>query len=133
IAVELDVAEPERPRLLLSFLVRRHLLELGEIRQAEERVVVDVELRVAGEHRAVLLNEQRVDLDEGRVGLPVYAVKAPSDVGYRLALRGRHLGCEHERTRFERQETEERARPAARDRLGSRRGHLFYVHAADRR
>src|SRR5439155_4696915 len=61
------------------------------------------------------------------------ALKAPSEVGYRLALRGRHLGCEHERTRFERQETEERARPAARDRLGSRRGHLFYVHAADRR
>ena len=117
LAVQLHVAEPEGARLLLGFLVGGDLLELCELGLAEKRVVVDVELRIAGEHRAVLLNEERVDLDEGRVGLAVYAIEPPGDVGHGLALRGRYSGREHERARLEGQQAEERTWPSARDGL----------------
>ena len=133
LAVELHEAEPERARLLLGFLIRRDLLELRELRLAEERVVVDVELRVAGEHRAVLLHEQRIDLDERRVRLTVDAVQPPCDVGHGIALRGRNARVEHERARLEGKQPEERARPAARDGVRAGRRHLLYVHATDRR
>ena len=131
VAIELDVAESEGAGFLLGFLVSRHLLELRELRESEERVVVDVQFRVAGKHRTVLLDEEGIDLDEGRVAFAVHPVEPPCDIGHGLALRGRDSGGEHQRARLERKQPQKGARPTARDRVRARRGHLLYIHTAD--
>ena len=133
IAVELHVAEAERARFLFGLLVLRHLLERGELFLAEERVVIDIELRVSREHRAVLLHEERVDLDEHRVGAPVHGEQALRYVHDRIALGLRDARLEGERARRERQQAKERARPAARDPLRRARRDLLDVHATDGR
>ena len=99
LSVELHVAEAEGLCALLLLLVGLGLLQCRELRLAIQRVVVDLELRVARHHRAVLLDEQRVDLDGHRVGRAEHVVQPARDRGHGVALRLGHAGREAEAAR----------------------------------
>src|SRR5712691_4113748 len=133
VAVELDVAEAERASAFLDLLVGRDLLPVAQLGLTKERVVVNVELRVAGEDGAVGLDEKRVDLHEHRVGARVDAIQARRDVRDGVPLRRGNAGVETQRPRLVGKESDQWIRPAARDLLGIFLGDLFDVHPADRR
>src|SRR6266571_4117035 len=78
VAIELD----ERDALLVGFLLQRRpiLVQVRILRVAVFRVVVDHELRVAGDHPAVARDRERVDLHELRVLLPEQIVRPSRDV-----------------------------------------------------
>ena len=67
VAVELDVGEALLLRHRLLRVLGRLVGELGELLVAEEGVVVDRHLRVERDDLAVGGDDQRVDLDQGRV------------------------------------------------------------------
>ena len=65
---------------------RAGVTHFGDVRVAEERVVVDGELRVERTHLALGRDDQRVDLAEHRVGFDERGVEALDDRGDLLLL-----------------------------------------------
>ena len=68
-AVELHVRDALLARERLERVGGGDVAHLGDVRVAEERAVVDRDLRVERLHRSVRRDDQRVDLAEHRVGL----------------------------------------------------------------
>ena len=76
VAVERDVREIELRRLDLRRVLLVEVAHLDDVRMAEQRVAVEVELRVERDHLAVAGEDQRIDLGERRVGLVEHLVQA---------------------------------------------------------
>ena len=95
---------------------------------AEQRVVVDRDLRVERDDRAVVELHERVHLDEGRVALLQQLVQAPQHVGRSLARVDRQRA--DELAHVERPQPEHRVDVHPAQRLGTGASELLDVHAA---
>src|SRR5690606_18091032 len=80
VAVELDVGEVELRRLDLGRVFLVEVAQFDDLGMPEQRVGVEIQLRVERDHLAVAGQDQRVDLGERRVGLPERAVDRKSVV-----------------------------------------------------
>jgi len=67
-AVETDVVQRVPRGLDLERILLGEVAQVAEVRVPCERVVVEVHLRVEREHVAVGRGDERVDLDEARIG-----------------------------------------------------------------
>ena len=134
VAVELHVDDALLARERLERVGCARVAELGDVRVAVERAVVDGELRVERLDHAVGRDDQRVDLGEHRVALDEAAVELPDDVRDLLLLaRILDTGAVDEATRDPRLEAFERIDVQANERVGVVRGDLFDLDAALRR
>jgi hypothetical protein len=88
VAVELHVGHALLAREGLDRVGRSGVAHLRDVRVAEERVVVDGELRVERLHLAVRRHDQRVDLAEHRVELDERAIQPLDDRCDLLLLAG---------------------------------------------
>ena len=68
VAIELDVVQGELRRLDLERIFFVEIAQLLDVGVAEERVVVEVHLRVEREQVAVFGDDQRIDLEQRGVG-----------------------------------------------------------------
>src|SRR5690606_23964187 len=69
VAVERDVVQVVLVGTALLLVLLRNVAHAGEALLAEQRVVLDVDLRVERDEVPVAGDDQRVDLDEARVAL----------------------------------------------------------------
>ena len=113
---------------------RLDVAHLGHVGMAEERVVVDGELRVERLHLALGRDDQRVDLAEHRVEVDERPVELLDD-RHHLLLLGRVVdpGREDEPARLPRLEALERVDVQAREGVRALLRDLLDVHAALRR
>ena len=78
-AVELHVGDALLARQRLERIGCARVAQLGDVRMARERAVIDGELRVERLHLAVGRDDQRVDLGQHRVGFNEAAVELLHD------------------------------------------------------
>ena len=67
LAVEPDIVEIVLGGLRLARILLRGIVHVGDVVAAEQRVVVERHLGVEREHAVVLGDDQRIDLEHGRV------------------------------------------------------------------
>ena len=131
LAVELHVGDALLAREPLLRIGRLEVAHLGDVGMAEERVVVDRELRVERAHLALRRDDERVDLAEHRVGADEGFVEPPDERDHLLLLVGvLDPGGETEPARPGRAGSRQRIDVQARERLGSALRDLLDVDAA---
>ena len=134
LAVELDVRHALLARSSLLGRIRLRIAHLGDVAVAEERVVVDRELRIEGAHLAVGRDDQRVDLAQHRVAVDERRVQPTDDLGDLLLLaRVLDAGAVNEPPRLPRLEPLVRIDVQPDERLGLRLSDLLDVDTALRR
>ena len=104
VAVELDVVQVELRGLDLRGILLVEVAQRDDLGMAEERVVVEVELRVERHDAAVAGDDERVDLDERAVALVEALVERLEELA-RLAARAprERRSCARRRRRRRRQ------------------------------
>ena len=130
VAVERDVVELVLGRSALHFVFLAVVAPLRQLFLTEQRVVLDVDLRVERDEVAVARDDQRVDLDQARILFQVQAVQRLRDARELLDL----LACEPEAERqhaaLRRLQPCGRVHVHADDLLRRVRGDFLDVHAA---
>ena len=84
IAVEADIGQAAVGGLGLARVFLRLVAQLGDVRPAEQRVVVEGHLGVERQQVALLGDDQRIDLHHGRIELAKGAVAAEDGLHRRL-------------------------------------------------
>ncbi len=75
VAVEMHVAEVVLRRLGLGGIFLVGIAQLADVRMAEQRVVVERHFRVEADDAVVLRHDERIDLDQRRVGFDERAIE----------------------------------------------------------
>ena len=128
VSVELHVLQALLLRACLHVVDRELIGQLGDVRVTPQGVVVDRHLRVERDDPVVLEEDQRVDLDEGRVPLDRELVHLPEHVARPFPRLDRQRA--DELAHVVRPEAEQRIDVDAAEGLGSRTGELLDVHPA---
>ena len=130
VAVELDVGEPALARHPLLRVLALGRAQPRVVGVAEQRGVVERDLRVERHHLAVAGDDQRVDLDEHRLLGDERVVELGEQRADRAHDVGVDAGLEREPAGVEVLEAEQRVDVQARDRRRVARRDLLDVHAA---
>ena len=123
--VEADARAPACPALLLVGVA-----ECGQVRVAEERVVVQVDLRVERDHLPLLRHDQRVDLRQAGVDSLVGGGRARSRSGRRRPGPPSAARGQRQLPRLVRLQADGRVDPDLEDSLRGLGGHGFNLHPA---
>ena len=130
VAVELDVVQAVLRRLDVERILLVDVPQGDDLRMAEERVVVEVELGVQREHAAVLRDHERIDLDQRAVLGEIEREQVPDQADALLERVAGEAEPEREPARLEIGQPERRMRPLAEDLLRGLRGDRLDVHPA---
>ena len=131
VAVQLHVVLDARVvRLQLLLRLLRAVAERGEVLLAVVGVVVDGELRVGGQHAAILRQHQRVDLHHRRVGLEERLREVADERRGAVQVLAAEADRERQLTALVRLEAACRVDACLVDRAGVGCRDLFDVHAA---
>ncbi len=129
-AVELDVVERELGRLDLERILFGQVAQLLDVRVAEERVVVDVHLGVERQQVAALGHDERIDLEERRVGRDERVVERTHQLDGLLDGVARQPQRERQLASLEGLQAQGRVDADLEDSLGRLLGDLLDLHAA---
>ncbi len=130
VAVELDVREAALVRHLLLWVLGARVAQLGVVRVAEQRVVVERDLGVERRDRALGRDDQRVDLDEHRLLADERLVELGDERADRPHEVRVHAAVERQAPALVALEAEQRIDVQRRDRLGVLVGDGLDVHPA---
>jgi len=129
-AVELHEVDAALAGQSLLRVARLGVAHAGDVGMPVERVVVDGVLRVERAHHPIRRDDQRVDLDQHRVGLDEGAVGAFDDRTHLLHLGGGDAGGETEPANVERLQPHQRVDVQARQLLGRLLSHRLDLDSA---
>src|SRR5439155_14686578 len=108
VAVEMNVVQRELRRLDLERIFFAEIAQILQVRVPVQRVVVEVHLRVERQQIAGLRDDERIDLDERRVGGDERFVQRRREPDELVHLRAVEIDGEPELPRLERDEADAR-------------------------